>query len=709
IVNVNFPSQATICTVPMRAFCIFLPLVFAACEHTCDQETGSLLQTNKPHKSFTAQQHPSRHQLAKVAKGPTGSSATPVEQPADDDDDDDDDDDERDRRDDAKGLKPWNDTCAVGGFAVSTSLLFGFVWLSSLWSAMSRDVSCLRIASNFGKFSVCILLFGILTMHFRARVSAMITCGITMTAMVITLFQLAFESDPHTSKTEKEENSRWPSCAAAILCLTLEVTTLFALTTHTRIWLQNGFLCSLLGEVVIMAATAAVNEGAAAPHVLWAAVAGHAVLPLVMCKALAARLTINLSLCLQDDEILSMRYSPAAGYSMCLFIGILWIMYQILPGICWRPAFLGVLLLILTPGMSHTTGADVLYGPWAMFGGEHEGWQASNEGLVIIAVASLLALAIGIAGLCGSSEVHTFEWSRRGAAPTLSLVRILLPFWIMEHVYWGGDDSPFYKWWSPQLMPGGDTVSSQILMRCLLLMLLLGIWAPFFAMLAAAGFCLANTRRSFDPDCPTQHVGMLLLILSFTPCDASYSLSSYLRQKFPTSRSWLGDAGDHLWARSLFRLHVSLLYFFAAIFKVQSEWLASGGGSLYKDIHIWELSPLSWIYKSIIHSKHSQQVSAHLMAIGIIVLEISISLGLWSKRFGTLFWCMAFAMHLGMVLLCGQLGGFSQAGWTGLLAIGHDKLEDILSEPKSFALATAGLIGMYVCIGSTFELNGPPM
>ena len=49
--------------------------------------------------------------------------------------------------------------------------------------------------------------------------------------------------------------------------------------------------------------------------------------------------------------------------------------------------------------------------------------QFCVAGLVIIAVASLLALAIGIAGLCGSSEVHTFEWSRRGAAPTLSLVR----------------------------------------------------------------------------------------------------------------------------------------------------------------------------------------------------------------------------------------------------------------------------------------------
>ena len=33
-------------------------------------------------------------------------------------------------------------------------------------------------------------------------------------------------------------------------------------------------------------------------------------------------------------------------------------------------------------------------------------------------------------------------------------------------------------------------------------------------------------------------------------------------------------------------------------------------------------------------------------------------------------------MHLGMVMLCGQIGGFSQAGWTGLLCIGHEKLEE---------------------------------
>ena len=35
-----------------------------------------------------------------------------------------------------------------------------------------------------------------------------------------------------------------------------------------------------------------------------------------------------------------------------------------------------------------------------------------------------------------------------------------------------------------------------------------------------SGFCLANTRRSFDPDCPTQHVGILLLDLFFGAEDA---------------------------------------------------------------------------------------------------------------------------------------------------------------------------------------------
>jgi hypothetical protein len=106
--------------------------------------------------------------------------------------------------------------------------------------------------------------------------------------------------------------------------------------------------------------------------------------------------------------------------------------------------------------------------------------------------------------------------------------RILIPFWIFEHVNWGGDDSPISKWFAPQLMPGGgrgtwevrdlrdgdfsfflikkwlrfwifflcispacfslpDGPFGHILMRVNLLLLASGIYGPFFAMVTAAG------------------------------------------------------------------------------------------------------------------------------------------------------------------------------------------------------------------------------
>lgn len=126
-----------------------------------------------------------------------------------------------------------------------------------------------------------------------------------------------------------------------------------------------------------------------------------------------------------------------------------------------------------------------------------------------------------------------------------------------------------------------------------------------------------------DPLRTKKHV-LRLLILSFTPCDACYSLSSFIRKREDR------DERASLWAAGLFRLHVSLLYFFAAEFKLQPEWLAKDGGSLYKDIHIWELSPLSPVYTFFVHSKQWQQFLAYWMARGIIVLEISLAFGFWS-------------------------------------------------------------------------------
>jgi len=59
----------------------------------------------------------------------------------------------------------------------------------------------------------------------------------------------------------------------------------------------------------------------------------------------------------------------------------------------------------------------------------------------------------------------------------------------------------------------------------------------------------------------------------------------------------------------------------------------------------------------------------------------------WGTRYHGHFILGAAAMHLSMSILCGQLGGFSQAGWTGLLCVGHPKLED--REGRS-EIATAG-------------------
>ena len=129
-----------------------------------------------------------------------------------------------------------------------------------------------------------------------------------------------------------------------------------------------------------------------------------------------------------------------------------------------------------------------------------------------------------------------------------------------------------------------------------------------------------------------------LLIMSFTNCDGCYSLKNVLRKHFPSCQRFLGggalranpneggvlnpkleispgkhvprtrelgqlavprlsgfsfslrqavmasapDAGDSLWAKNLFRLQCSLLYFFAAEFKIQPEWLGPHGGTLIK-------------------------------------------------------------------------------------------------------------------------------
>lgn len=503
-----------------------------------------------------------------------------------------------------------------------------------------------RIRWNFGKLSVGILLQLILVAGMRnAKHFAMAQCGISLLVTALGIAQAQWAGG-----VKDERRLSW-LCPAQVeggaIFMSLAFAIFMALAGGTEELAELAFGLALVGQVLSVMVTAAVNEGVEAPNLTWATLSCHVMMPWTLSKHLADTVYgTALIVCAQDDMVFSMRYSLAAAYSMFVFFWILWICYWTNPGACWRPCFMGVVLVLLTPGLSHTTGTDVFFGPWAMFGGTHEGWVPSLAGKVAIAVGALVVLAMIILSFRGSTEIKTFELSLRGQDASLALVRILMPFWIFEHVNWGGDDSPISKWFSPQLMPGGDGPFGHVLMRVNLLLLASGLYGPFFAMVTAAGFVMGCSRNSFDPDCPTQHICMLLLILSFTNCDGCYSLTNFLRDRFPSSKQYLGDYGDSLWAKNLFRLQCSLLYFFAAEFKIQPEWLGPHGGSLIKDIHIFDLSPLRDLEKVLLPNQQVREILAHLMAIGIIIVEISLAFGFWSTRYHGHFILGAAAMHV---------------------------------------------------------------
>eukprot|EP00435_Cladocopium_sp_Y103_P039647 s1481_g10.t1 len=622
----------------------------------------------------------------------------------------DDEDDQLFPPDDPNAPEPWEDICCIAGSATFATLMLCFVWLGSLWSAWSDEsgASMSRIRWNFGKLSIGILLQLILLAGIRhAKHFGMAQCVISLVVTALGIAQTQWAGEP-----KDEGRLRW-LCPAQVegglIFMTLAFTTFLTLNGGTEALGELAFGLALVCQVLSLMVTAVINEGFDVSNLTWATLSCHVMLPWTLSKFLAYEVyQTPLIVCAQDDLVFSMRYSMAASYSMFVFFWLLWICYWTNPGTCWRPCFLGVVLVLLTPGLSHTSGTDVFFGPWAMFGGTHEGWAPSVAGLVVIGLGALLVLAMIILSFRGFAEIKTFDFSLRGQDASLALVRILIPFWIFEHVNWGGDDSPISKWFSPQLMPGGDSPFGRILMRVNLLLLASGIYGPFFAMVTAAGFVMGCSRNSFDPDCPTQHICMLLLVLSMTPCDGCYSLTNVLRNRFPGCQKFLGDAGDSLWAKNLFRLQCSLLYFFAAEFKIQPEWLGPHGGTLIKDVHIFDLSPLRDVEHFLLPTQRVREILAHLMAVGIIIVEISLAFGFWSTRYHGHFILACAAMHLSMSLLCGQLGGFTQAGWTGLLCVGHPKLEELLEEPKNFTIAILGLVVLYSIMGDMFDLYAPP-
>ncbi|CAE7039860.1 unnamed protein product [Symbiodinium sp. CCMP2456] len=413
--------------------------------------------------------------------------------------------------------------------------------------------------------------------------------------------------------------------------------------------------------------------------------------------------------CFEDwESFLALRFNRACAFGGAAFICIMYAFHELAPGCAiQRVTFLGILICLLTPGLSAILGRDVLYGPWGMFGGDKDDTKLTPFGYIVLALALPVALWMCARSAWPGSklpgpEVMGMGWDHRGPSATLALVRILLAYWLVVNPDWGGA-TPIMMWYAPDQWPGGGVMT--LLLVLAQACLAVGIFSPMAAALAAAGFCLGCTRDGFDPDCPTQHAAMVLLILAFTPCDDCFSLKSVSERFLP---GWCTRGrGGSLWALSLLRLQVSLLYFWAGEFKAKISWVQ--GATLYRDVAILDTSPLKGLWHFIFWTEPMRRSVTTVLACSALALELTLPFLLWSKSLHIYTVALAASMHFGMTLLAGQLGGFSQICWITLLGSLQDKrVEDLLQDPRNFAIGVLGGIALMACIGDAFEIHGEP-
>mmetsp|Transcript_15472 Transcript_15472/g.29192 ORF Transcript_15472/g.29192 Transcript_15472/m.29192 type:complete len:526 (+) Transcript_15472:334-1911(+) len=410
--------------------------------------------------------------------------------------------------------------------------------------------------------------------------------------------------------------------------------------------------------------------------------------------------------CIEDYEgFLAIRFNRAVAFGTAAFIYILRLFYGVAAGTAARRVvFLGLLILLLSPGMSSFVGRDFFYGPWGMFGAENDDTKLTTSGYALMA---LLLPLVAWMSTTSHPEILGLGWDQKGPSHILAAVRILLAYWLLVAPDWG-DLVPVLSWYAPEQWPG-DAMKPVLLLSVLCLGA--GIRAPIAAAVIAASFCAGCARRTADPDCPTQHAAMALAILAFTPCDDSFSVKAAVERWAPNS-SWSvlvgpGCAGS-LWAKSLIRLQTSLLYLFAGLFKARQSWL-NLHGTLYDDIRLLDFSPLRSVWYFLLPTEGARRAFTLALAAGAMVMELTLPFAIWSRSLHLYALALAAAMHLGMSALAGQLGGFSQVCWITLLgSISDKRVEDWLQEPRNFAFLVLGGIALFACIGDAFEIHGEP-
>ena len=259
-------------------------------------------------------------------------------------------------------------------------------------------------------------------------------------------------------------------------------------------------------------------------------------------------------------------------------------------------------------------------------------------------------------------------WFERGNTFTLGLFRIFFAYCLWREVGTTharsvfGIEGGFHLPYVPFVQPVSSQIYDWIHLAQYPLVLLLGI--GLYSRVAAGGLLALHGYIFFADQLNFRNHPYLfllvLLILVFSPCDDALSLrrlrSGRERQE-PDPRAYLGS-WKPLTAQRLIQVQLSLVYFYAALHKLNGYFLSGGvlsrqiSRDLFDDfsgqlVHVF-LSPavVDWLKQAT--EEHERFV---IPAVLTVAIEMFLAFGLWFRRSRPYAFALGFALHGGIALV----------------------------------------------------------
>jgi len=285
-----------------------------------------------------------------------------------------------------------------------------------------------------------------------------------------------------------------------------------------------------------------------------------------------------------------------------------------------------------------------------------------------------------------ASEVHSwwawivdntvaYEGSTRGAA----IIRILFPFiiwsrWAGDHLFYKTVDDPIHLLFAVGFFLGGALMVVGLFTRVSVgvMALTMSAWHLYF------GHELGMQKALMSVNLWTPVVGLF-----FTDCGRSLSVDRWLAVRRAKARGEPppSERGS-LWGLRLIAWQVTMMYFWGAFDKTDAQWLAGERMERY-----W----MNFYGSSDYPSWPGARLLLLSSAIGTVVLEYALAVGLWFEKPRRWLWLPGVLMHFSMYIF---LPAF-QITWQMILCYlafipgdrAHDFIDELLGHRPSSGAA----------------------